>query len=52
MTRLIFRHSLIKRAYTPDEFRGMAAASRFGSCSIQESGIGLEVTLRKSTTRL
>ena len=50
MTRLIFRHSLIKRAYTADEFRGMAAASRFGSCTIQESGIGLEVMLRKGVT--
>jgi hypothetical protein len=39
---------LIKRAYTADRFRGMATASRFGSCAIEESPIGLEVTLRKS----
>ncbi len=47
LTKQIFRHMLIKRAYTSDQFREMAAASRFGSCAIQESPIGLEVTLRK-----
>ena len=47
MTKLIFRHTLIKRAYTPDQFRNMAAASRFGSAMIEPSAIGLEVTLRK-----
>jgi ubiquinone/menaquinone biosynthesis C-methylase UbiE len=47
MTKLTFRWMLIKRAYTADQFRSMAAASRFGSCAIQESPVGLEVTLRK-----
>jgi ubiquinone/menaquinone biosynthesis C-methylase UbiE len=47
MTKWIFRHMLIKRAYTSDQFRSMAAASRFGACAIEESPIGLEVTLRK-----
>jgi ubiquinone/menaquinone biosynthesis C-methylase UbiE len=47
MTKLIFRTMLIKRAYTSDQFRNMAAASRFGACAIQESPIGVEVTLRK-----
>ncbi len=47
MTRFIFRHTLIKRAYTSEQFRHMAAASRFGSCTIQGDSIGLEVTLRK-----
>jgi ubiquinone/menaquinone biosynthesis C-methylase UbiE len=47
MTRLAFRYCLIKRAYTPDRFRSTAAASRFGSCAIRESALGLEVTLRK-----
>jgi ubiquinone/menaquinone biosynthesis C-methylase UbiE len=50
ITKLTFRHMLIKRAYTSDQFREMAAASRFGSCTIQEAPIGLEVTLRKSST--
>jgi ubiquinone/menaquinone biosynthesis C-methylase UbiE len=47
MTRLAFRWMLIKRAYTSDRFRSMAAASRFGSCEILEASMGLEVTLRK-----
>jgi ubiquinone/menaquinone biosynthesis C-methylase UbiE len=48
MTKWTFRHVLIKRAYTKDQFRSMAAASRFGSCTFEEASIGLEVTLRKS----
>jgi ubiquinone/menaquinone biosynthesis C-methylase UbiE len=47
LTKLVFRHVLTRRAYTADQFRGMAAASRFGSCAIQQSSIGVEVTLRK-----
>ncbi len=47
MTKMTFRHMLIKRAYTSDQFRSMAAASRFGSCTIEESPIGLGVTLCK-----
>jgi ubiquinone/menaquinone biosynthesis C-methylase UbiE len=47
MTKWTFRHVLIKRAYTKDQFRSMAAASHFGSCTIEEASIGLEVTLRK-----
>jgi ubiquinone/menaquinone biosynthesis C-methylase UbiE len=47
MTKLIFRHTLIKSAYTAAQFHSMAAASRFRSCAIKESSIGLEVTLVK-----
>ena len=47
MTKLTFRHMLIKRAYTADQFRSMAAASRFGDAAIELSPIGLGVTLRK-----
>jgi ubiquinone/menaquinone biosynthesis C-methylase UbiE len=47
MVKLIFRHVLIKRAYSPAQFRSMAAASRFSSCTIRESGIGLEVSVQK-----
>jgi ubiquinone/menaquinone biosynthesis C-methylase UbiE len=47
LTKFIFRHTLIKRAYLPDQFRSMAAASRFGSCEIKQSSIGLEVSLVK-----
>jgi ubiquinone/menaquinone biosynthesis C-methylase UbiE len=47
VTKLIFKHGLLKWAYAPAQFRSMAAASRFGSCAIQESSIGLEVSLKK-----
>jgi ubiquinone/menaquinone biosynthesis C-methylase UbiE len=47
VTKLIFKHGLLRWAYSPDQFRSMAAASRFGSCTIQESSIGLEVSLKK-----
>jgi ubiquinone/menaquinone biosynthesis C-methylase UbiE len=47
MTKLTFRHMLIKRAYTAEQFRSMAAASRFGDAAIELSSIGAEVTLRK-----
>lgn len=48
-TKWIFRTVLIKRAYTSDQFRKMATDSRFGlgACAIEESSIGVEVTLRK-----
>jgi hypothetical protein len=39
-----FRHMLIKRADLPDPFRDMAA-SRFGSCSIRTTAMGMQVTL-------
>ncbi len=47
MTKLTFRHMLIKRAYTAEQFRSMAVASQFWGRAIQESPIGVEVTLRK-----
>lgn len=47
LTKQTFRHMLIRRAYTGDQFRSMAVASRFGGCEIELSAIGLEVTLRK-----
>jgi ubiquinone/menaquinone biosynthesis C-methylase UbiE len=47
VTRLIFKHGLLKWAYSLEQFRSMAATSRFGSCAIQESSIGLELSLKK-----
>ncbi len=46
-TKLTFRYVLIKLAYLPDQFRSMAAASRFGSCAILETPIGMEVSFVK-----
>jgi ubiquinone/menaquinone biosynthesis C-methylase UbiE len=38
---------LRRRAYTPDQFRRMAAASKFGGCEISTGGIGMQVWLTK-----
>ena len=47
LTKGIFLLLLIPRAYSKDQFKQMASRSRFGGCSITESGIGLEVRLTK-----
>ncbi len=45
--KLTFRYLLIPRAYSQESFMAMASSSSFGGAEIQESGIGLEVTLTK-----
>lgn len=47
MTKWVFRHMLIKRAYTADEFVQMAKGSRFGSCQIKVAPMGLDVRFAK-----
>jgi ubiquinone/menaquinone biosynthesis C-methylase UbiE len=47
LTRLIFKHVLLKRAYRQGDFRRMAQESRFGACQIAAENIGLEVCLIK-----
>jgi ubiquinone/menaquinone biosynthesis C-methylase UbiE len=47
VTRWIFKHSLLKRAYLPDDFRRMAAQTPFQSCAITLDLIGMDVTFRK-----
>ena len=46
MTRSALR-GLRRRAYPTEQLRQMAAASAFGACDIQTSGIGVEVRLEK-----
>jgi ubiquinone/menaquinone biosynthesis C-methylase UbiE len=46
-TRAVFKHSLRRRAYSAAEFQRMAAATPFGTATIEESGIGMDVWLRK-----
>jgi len=41
---------LRRRAYTKEQFERLAAASAFGGCEIETSGIGLEVRLTKRST--
>lgn len=47
ITKWTFRHVLLKRAYTRDEFIRMAAQSQLGICQIDCAPIGLEVRLTK-----
>ncbi len=47
MTRWTFRHMLLKRAYTEDDFVRMARQSRFGGCRATVSSIGIEVRFTK-----
>jgi ubiquinone/menaquinone biosynthesis C-methylase UbiE len=47
LTRWTFKHMLLKRAYSPEQFRQMAAQTPFRSCDIREDALGLEVLLTK-----
>jgi ubiquinone/menaquinone biosynthesis C-methylase UbiE len=47
LTKWVFKFSLIKRAYTEDQFREMVSKSRFKKCKILEDTIGLEIWLEK-----
>ncbi len=47
-TKWTFRLLLLKRAYTQDDFRHMAAESRFGGCEISIGPIGFEVRFTKA----
>jgi ubiquinone/menaquinone biosynthesis C-methylase UbiE len=46
-TRMAFRFCLIKRAYTKAEFEHLLAQTTFGRGEIVESGMGMEIWLRK-----
>lgn len=46
-TSLIFKHGLMKWAYSKSEFKDIAMKSRFGGCEIQDEGIGFEAWLEK-----
>jgi ubiquinone/menaquinone biosynthesis C-methylase UbiE len=47
VTRLVFKHMLLKRAYSQDQFRQMVSQTPFQTCAIETDSIGLEVTLTK-----
>jgi ubiquinone/menaquinone biosynthesis C-methylase UbiE len=47
LTRWTFRHMLIKRAFTQNEFDQMAHESRFGTCQIDADLIGFQVRFTK-----
>jgi hypothetical protein len=46
-TRVALR-GLRRRAFSAAQFRGLAAASDFTSCTVTTSGIGLEVRLTRT----
>jgi hypothetical protein len=47
VTKLIFRHSLIKNAYTREQFQQMLAQASFRSVDIQQEHIGFEIWVTK-----
>lgn len=47
LTRLAFRTTLLKSAYSREQFEGMLAQTQFSGVEIHESGIGLEVWMTK-----
>jgi ubiquinone/menaquinone biosynthesis C-methylase UbiE len=47
LTKMTFRFMLLKRAYSPAQFREMAAQSPFQTCAIRKEALGLEVWLGK-----
>lgn len=47
ITKWTFRHLLLKRAYTKDDFTRMAQTSRFGKCEIKVDSIGFQVRFTK-----
>jgi ubiquinone/menaquinone biosynthesis C-methylase UbiE len=51
LTRLIFRHGLLRAAYTPERLDRMSGASNFERHEIVSRGIGLELRLTKAAVR-
>ncbi len=48
LSSLIFRHMLVKRAYTEDGFAQLARQSRFRGCQFEAGPIGFEARFTKS----
>ena len=46
-TRLAFRFSLLKRAYTKPDLERLLSQTAFRSCEVEEKGIGMEIWLQK-----
>lgn len=47
LTKLTFKHMLVKRAYSPEQFRLMVSQTPFHTCEILEEPLGLAVWLTK-----
>jgi ubiquinone/menaquinone biosynthesis C-methylase UbiE len=48
LTRMVFKHTLIKRAYSQEQFRKMAAQTSFKTCDIQEDPVGMIVSFTRN----
>jgi ubiquinone/menaquinone biosynthesis C-methylase UbiE len=51
LTRMVFKHTLIKLAYSQEQFRQMAAQTSFKICDIQEEPVGMTISFTKSANR-
>jgi ubiquinone/menaquinone biosynthesis C-methylase UbiE len=51
LTKLAFRCMLLRRAYTEEQVRQMAAATPFQTCDIQHDLIGMAITLTKASNQ-
>jgi ubiquinone/menaquinone biosynthesis C-methylase UbiE len=47
MTRMTFKHTLLKNAYTKAEIEQMAAQTDFAKCTVKENTIGMDIWLEK-----
>lgn len=47
MTKWTFKHMLLKRAYTEESMKALAAQSEFGTCEIKRNAVGMEVRFRR-----
>jgi ubiquinone/menaquinone biosynthesis C-methylase UbiE len=47
LIKLVFKRLLLKRAYSEEQFRQMAAQTAFKTCEIEEDALGLAVALTK-----
>ncbi len=45
VTKMTFKHMLLKRAYTEQQIESLAAASDFNSCEILKNQVGMEIRL-------
>jgi ubiquinone/menaquinone biosynthesis C-methylase UbiE len=47
LTKLVFRFTLLRNAYSREQWQEMASRTPFKTCDIQEEGIGFAVSFRK-----
>jgi ubiquinone/menaquinone biosynthesis C-methylase UbiE len=47
MTKFVFRHTLIKNAYTKAEIQNFASQTKFGQAKIIEDTLGIDIWLEK-----